>query len=215
MSQQKYVQLNVELVVNGISCPISEEMVSSFLNCLDYFRYTPTHQSSEKTSSAELDTYQLSGAILSEIAKSRQTEHRKCVARYCYITKDVADTLLDDEQIDVIREVSENENVFQYLTAMELLHLVVSYNDIVITRNVASILMNDSKLSKEMQKQQRLMHILLQNPDEEVRKFTVEYIVKKKLQSQKQEGNLAPDFTKKVKESFNRRHKDTYSREEI
>ncbi len=215
MSQQKYVQLNVELVVNGISCPISEEMFSSFLNCLDYFRYTPTHQSSEKNSSAELDTYQLSGDILSEIAKSRQTEHRKCVARYCYITKDVATTLLDDEQIDVIREVSENENVFQYLTAMELLHLVVSYNDIVITRNVASILMNDSKLSKEMQKDDTLMRLLLQNPDEEVRKFTVEFIVKNRLKSLKRGENRDPDLTKKVEESFNRRRKDTYSREEL
>ena len=214
MSKQNYVRLNVELTVNGVSCPISENMFSSFLNCLEYSRFNAQNRSQSKTDSSELDTYELSGDILNEIIKSRQTEHRKCVANYCYITKDVVKILLEDEQNSVLREVVENENAFPYLTPLELLHLIETHNDIEISRNIFGILNNGSKLSNEMQKHPRLMQLFLENTDEEVRKYSVEYLVKKHLQAEKYDHTLTPELKAMVEKQLKNRRYDYDSEEE-
>lgn len=216
MSNQNYVRLNVELTVNGVSCPISEDMFSSFLKSLEYSRFNTRYRSRSqlKTDSSEPDAYELSGEILNEIIKSRQTEDRKCVANYCYITKDVVKVLLEDEQHSVLRELVENENAFPYLTALELLNLVETHKDIEITRNIFGILTEGSKLSNDMQKHSRLMQLFLQNTDEEVRKHSVNYLVKKHLQSEKYDHTLDPELKEMVEKQLKSQRYDYDSEEE-
>jgi len=207
MAQQTYVRLNVALTVNGVSCSISEELFTTFLEQITtYKQYKYRLKKGRLFSEGTLKD--LSPAMLAEIVHSRQIDHRKAVAGNPDITKAAVAVLLQDEQLEVLRELTENKNALQLMRGREICDIVQNTNDTIILRNLASIFTVSGDLAKDMSEHTPLIEILVKNPDCEVRKHIAEYLSIQRIEAEQHDEYLDAEMVSMVNKSTESKRND-------
>ncbi len=207
MAQQTYVRLNVALTVNGVSCSISEELFTTFLEQITtYKQYKYRLKKGRLFSEGTLKD--LSPTMLAEIVHSRQVDHRKAVAGNPDITKEAVAVLLQDEQLEVLRELTENKNALQLMRGREICDIAQNTNDTIIFRNLASIFTVSGDLAKDMSEHTPLIEILVKNPDCEVRKHIAEYLSIQRIEAEQHDEHLDDEMVRMVNTSVESKRND-------
>ena len=182
---QNYVRLNVELKVNGVSCPISGEALQALLEEVarnSSFRYR--YRSHKRFIGVEPDILELTAEVMSEIIKSPQTEIRSAIAGYGFISKELVGELLFDDQIEVLRQLTQNECALSHLTKSEVFELAERTADYQVIRNIAEAVFNDDELGKGLREHSKLMELLMKHPDSEVRMKVADYFVEQRVKAE-------------------------------
>ncbi|MBK9248788.1 MAG: hypothetical protein IPM69_11890 [Ignavibacteria bacterium] len=201
MSKQNYVRLNVALTVNGISCSISEELFSTFLEqIITYKQYKSLSARSNQFPEGVVED--LPPNMLAEIVQSRQLDHRKSVASNPDITKEAVATLLNDEQIEVIRELTENKDALKLMKSRDIYELARYSSDTIILRNLATVFYLDNDLAKDLSEHTPLVELLLKNSDLEVRNRMVEYLSVQRMEVERFDENLDAELVSMVNKSI-------------
>jgi hypothetical protein len=207
MAQQKYVRLNVALTVNGISCSISEDMFTTFLEqIITYKQYR--HRIRKGRLFPEGILEDLSPNMLAEIVHSRQVEHRKAIAGNPDITKDAVATLLQDEQVEVVRELTENKHALKLMKGREIYDIAQNTTDAIILRNLASIFNVNGDLAKDLSEHTPLIELLSKNPDIEVRKHIAEYLSIQRIEAEQHDEYLDAEMVSMVNKSTDSMRQD-------
>jgi len=207
MSQQNYVRLNVALVVNGISCSISEEVFTTFLEQITtYKQYRHRIRRGRLFPEGILDD--LSPTMLAEIVQSRQVDHRKAVAGNPDITKEAVAVLLQDEQVEVIRELTENNHALKLMRGREICDLARNTTDAIILRNLASVFNVNGDLAKDLSEHTSLIELLSKNPDIEVRKHIAEYLSIQRIEAEQHDEYLDAEMVSMVNKSTESKRND-------
>ena len=207
MAQQNYVRLNVALVVNGISCSISEEVFTTFLEQITtYKQYRHRIRRGRLFPEGILDD--LSPTMLAEIVQSRQVDHRKAVAGNPDITKEAVAVLLQDEQIEVLRELTENNHALKLMKGREICDIAENTTDAIILRNLASIFNVNGDLAKDLSEHTSLIELLSKNPDIEVRKHIAEYLSIQRIEAEQHDEYLDAEMVSMVNKSTESKRND-------
>ena len=200
MSQQTYVRLNVALTVNGVSCSISEELFTTFLEQITtYKQYKYRIKKGRLFTEGTLKD--LSPALLAEIVHSRQVDHRKAIAGNPDITKEAVAVLLQDEQLEVLRELTENKHAIKLMRAHEICDIAQNTTDAIILRNLASIFDVSGDLAKDLSEHTSLIELLVKNPDCEVRKHIAEYLSIQRIEAEQHDDHLDVEMVNMVNTS--------------
>lgn len=207
MAQQNYVRLNVALTVNGVSCSISEELFTTFLEQITtYKQYKYRLKKGRLFSEGTLKD--LSPTMLAEIVHSRQVDHRKAVAGNPDITKEAVSVLLQDEQIEVIRELTENKHAIKLMKAYEVCEIAEKTTDAFILRNLASIFDVNGDLAKDLSEHTPLIKLLSKNTDCEVRKHIAEYLSIQRIEAEQHDEHLDDEMVSMVNKSTESKRND-------
>ncbi len=207
MAQQNYVRLNVALVVNGISCSISEEVFTTFLEQITtYKQYKSRRRRGNQFPEGVVDD--LPPTMLSEIVQSRQVEHRRAIAGNPDITKEAVATLLDDEQIEVIRELTENINALKLMRGREIYELAQNTTDAIVLRNLANLFYLNNSLVKDLAEHTPLIELLSKNPDCEVRKHIAEFLSIQRIEAEQHDEHLDAEMVSMVNKSIEAKRND-------
>ncbi|MBK9248791.1 MAG: hypothetical protein IPM69_11905 [Ignavibacteria bacterium] len=165
MSKQNYVRLKVELTVNGVTCPISEEFMDHILRDSNHSRHHFYNTAPKK---------QLSDDVVCEIAKSRQLTQRQFVARYTYITREILSDFLSNFDFNILRTLTYNKTALAIMTGDELCALA-GHNDVVIARIIASQI-TEAVLRPKIKETPAIISLLLAQQDTEIRCLLAGYI---------------------------------------